>query len=180
MAGVEDLTGADLQAHRLGRLLLGNPEVRREAQRLAKKANPALDIPEIEMDDRLAAVEAAAKVREKELSEQITRERVERRHAEMRSKLVADGYDPDAIDKIVVDFGCNYDKARQIADLQARSAEPTSADVRSGHAVGEHVEMRPETDWRKLTGGELRKKSAQIAGDIISEFRNGKRSSVVR
>jgi hypothetical protein len=172
---LEDLTPDERKALNLGRELLANPEVRMDAFRLAKKANPKLNIAEIDLEDKIAAVNDAALKREGKLEEQLMTERVQRRKSERDAQIIAAGYTVADIEKIIVDEHCSYETAMKIADLQARTGEPTADNIRGGHVVGEAVEMRPEGDWRKLNGAGLRKKSAQVASELISGFRNSRR-----
>jgi hypothetical protein len=178
VAGVEDLTGADLEAHRLGKILLGNPEVSLEAKRLAKRAQPSLRIPEVELHEAIAVQDAKAQEREQKLSDELLRVRVEAKHNAKRAELKDKGYNIDDLDKIIVDFGAkDYDSAIKIYDMQQARAEPTAPDIRSGNAVGAQIDMRPDQDWRKLTPGEARRKSADIAGEMISGFRTQRRAA---
>ena len=171
MAGLEDLTPDERKAFNLGRLLLGNPEVRRESLRLAKKADPKLNLPEIEFEEQLNQVNEAAIKREQKLADDLMSERVARRQADRNRQIVEAGYKVEDIEAIIVREKCTYETAMKIADLEARTADPGPADVQHGHAVGTPVEMRPEGDWRKLNGAGLRKRSAQIAGEMINNFR---------
>lgn len=172
---LEDLTPDERRALNLGRELLANPEVRNDAFRLAKRANPKLNIPEIDLEDRIAASEAAALKREQRLSDDLMAERVQRRKTERDAQIIAAGYTVADIEKIIVDEHCSYETAMKIADLQSRTADPTPDNLRSGHVVGEAVEMRPDGGWHKLNGAGLRKKSAQVASEMISGFRNSRR-----
>jgi hypothetical protein len=178
MAGVEDLTGRDLEAHRLGQLLLSKPEVRREAQRLAKKVNPALHIPELEMEDRIEAARTESKDRADKLETQLIAERVERRRSERAEQCRAQGLDVEEVEKIVVAEKCSYETAMKIAALQRETAAPTNPDTVSGAGAGA-VEMRPDEDWRKAGANglaALRKKSADTAREMINGFRKGGRA----
>lgn len=176
MAGVEDLSPSDAAAHRLGRLLLSNPEVRTAAHRLALKVDPKLDVPEIRLLDQVAAVEERARERETKLEGELLKERVERRQSERRADLRARGYDPDKVEQIIVDFGCkDYDAAVKIYDLQARSAEPTAADVmHGGNPPGTPIDLIPAAKERPTSIADMRKRSAQIARDMIDQFRGRK------
>ena len=173
MAGIEDLSPADLKAFHLGRELMKNPEIHRQGLRLAKQANPALHFTEIELEDKIAQVEDNAKEREKKLADELMAERVERRRAEKNREIIAAGFTPEEIEAIIVAEKCSYATAMKLAAAEKRSAEPTAGDYRGGTPPGTPVEMRPTEEWRKLgtnTGG-LRKHSAQVAADMINQFR---------
>jgi hypothetical protein len=175
MAGVEDLTGADLQAHSLGKLLQQNPEVYREAQRLALKVNPKLRIPEIELEDQIAKSEAKNKERTDKLEEELIAERVARRKTERDAQIAALGLEIAEVEKIIVDEKCSYETAMKLAQLQRQTAEPTAGDHNFVNAPGTPVEMRPEGDVRKLSGASLRRWSADQAHKMIDQLRGQRR-----
>jgi len=171
-ANLEGMTQAERRAFLLGQELVKNPEVFREGQRLAKKANPALQIPEIELEDKLAAQEARALERQQKLQDELMQERVTRRQQERNRQIEAAGFEVSEIEKIIVDEKCSYDTAMKLAAAERRSAEPTGGDHRG--AQGSPIEMRPAEDWRKAGAaglGGLRKRSAEVAAEMINNFR---------
>jgi hypothetical protein len=176
MAGLEDLTPEQLRAFNVGKLLLeSDPEIKRSTLRLAKKANPKLNIPEVDLEDRLDAQDADARKREQKLSDELMAERVARRQSERNRQIEAAGFVVADIEKIIVDEKCGYETALKIAELQARTADPGPADIHHSNPIGMPVEMRPDKDWRKLDGAGLRKRSAQVASEMITGFRNARR-----
>lgn len=178
MAGIEDLSPAELRAFRLGKLLESNPEVRREALRLARKADPKLRIPELELEDRVDAERDARLKSEEKLEHQLMEERVARRKSERDAQIVAAGFTVDEIEKIIVDEKCSYETAMKLAELMKSTAEPSAGEVRTG-APGEPIELRPGEDFRKLgtNVGGLRRLSASIAGQMIDQFRGRRRAA---
>lgn len=169
MAGIEDLSGQELVQARLGKLLLETPEVRRDVLRLAKKANPKLNLPEVELEERLDAERADAIKREEKLEQQLMEERVARRKTERDAQIRAAGFTVEEIEKIIVDEKCTYETALKLAGLSKQTAEPTAGDVRFGaNPPGTPVEMRPDKDWRKLQGSQLRQRSAEVAAEMIN------------
>jgi hypothetical protein len=177
MAGVEDLSGAELQAFQLGKLLLGNPEVRREAQRLAKKANPALQIPEIELEDRVTAERTERLASEKKLEEALMGERVARRKSERDAQIVAAGFTVEEIEKIIVDEKCSYETALKIAAMMRQTAEPTPPDVRHGTAPGEPINLRPGEDWKKLDRSGAKTLGLKLAHEMVDDLRKTRRAA---
>jgi hypothetical protein len=174
MAGLEDLSPKDLEAINLGRRLLSNPEARLDAFRLARKADPTLKVPELELHDSIAASEERARTREKGLEDQLMAERVARRQAERNKQITDAGLEVAAVEAIIVEEKCSYETAIKLALAEARSAEPTAGDVRSGNVQGSPIEIRPDQEFRKAGGfgvGALRKLSSKIAGEMIDGFR---------
>lgn len=174
MAGIEDLTPAQLKAFHLGAELVKNPEVYREGLRLAKRANPALQLPEIELEDKIAAVETRAQEREAKLENDLMTERVARRQGERNKQIIEAGFTVAEIEKIIVDEKCSYETAMKLASAERRSADPGPGEYRSGTHQGDPIEIRPDQDFRKAGAsgiGALRKLSSKIAGDMINGFR---------
>jgi hypothetical protein len=179
MAGVEDLSGKDLEAFQLGRRLLSNPEARLDAFRIARKIDPNLKVPELEIHDRIAASEEAAVKREKKLEDQLMAERVGNRKRDRDAQIVAAGLEVAEVEAIIVEEKCSYETAMKIARMNRQTAEPTAGDVRSGNVMHQPIEIRPDQEFRKAGGfgsGALRKLSSSIAGKMIDEFR-GRRTT---
>jgi len=172
---LEDLTPQQLQAFNLGKLLLENPEVAIEAKRLAKKANPKLQIPEVDIEDRLAAQRTEFQTELDRRDKEAMAERVAARKRERDRQIIEAGYKVEEIEAIIVREKCSYETAIKIADLERQVATPSAADVLSGGIPNIPKEMRPDKDWSKLSAGDVRKRSASIAGEMINEFRTARR-----
>jgi len=175
MAGLEDLTPDQLRAFNLGKLLLENPEVALEAKRLAKKANPKLQIPEVDIEDRLAAQRTEFQTELERRDQSAMAERVAARKRERDRQIQEAGFTVEEIEKIIVDEKCSYETAMKIAELQQQLATPAAGDVIAGGVPNIPKEMRPEKAWRSLSNGDLRKKSAAIAGEMINDLRSAGR-----
>lgn len=174
MAG-EDLSPSERAALQLGKLLNSNPEVRLAAQRLAKKVDPNLRVPEIELQDQIQVERDARLASEQKMNDQLLRERLERRHEQEERRVVAAGFTMSEIDGIITEYGCkDYDTAMKIATMQAQSAAASTPNVINGGTAHLPIDPRPEKDWRGLDTGALRKKSADMASDIINGFRGRK------
>ena len=173
----EELTPAQQQALRLGELLLRkNPDIALKAKRLAKEADPSLSIPEVDIDDKIAAGVTAANARADQLEKELVTERVTRRKGERDAQIRAAGFKVEDIEKIIVDRACTYETALHIAELERRSSEPTPGDLPRGNPMHTPVEMRPEKEWRGLFGNQLRRKSADLAHAMVDQFR-GRRTA---
>jgi hypothetical protein len=174
-SSLENLTPADRNFLEAGKKLFTNPDLRLEAQRLYKKADPNAHFPELAQLDRIDQVEKAAKEREQKLEGDLIRERVERRQESRRNQMREKGYDPERIEKIIVDYNLSaaepekaYDYAMKIADGEARSAEPTAADIQAGPKP---VDMRPAKDLRNMTPQQLKNWGSTQASEMINGFR---------
>ena len=170
MAGIEDLTPAEQQQLRFGKMLLeANPELVMEAKKLAKKVNPNLKIPEVDLEEKLTA----ERVEREKLAEQIEKNRIEDRVRERelaaKKKVEDAGFTLEEIEKIVKDENCSIDTALRLAQLQHESGEPGAAEVRGFPGPRD---IRPDADWRKFGTdiGALRRHSAEIAHQGIDEL----------
>jgi len=176
MAGIEDLSPADAQAHALGKLLLSNPEVANQAKRLAKKANPALQLPEIDLEDALVRERNDSIAREKKIEDQLMAERVERRRAERNTDIVKAGFTVEEIEKIIVDEKCSYDTAMKLAAALRQTAEPSAPDIRSSTMIGEPLNLRPADDWKKLDKAGAQRLGLKLAHEMVDDFRKQRRA----
>lgn len=178
-SSLENLSPQDRNFLEAGKKLFTHPELRREAQRLFKKAEPTAHFPELAIDERIESIEKAAREREAKLEADLIRERVERRQAERRAQMKEKGYDPERIEKIIVDYNLSaaepeksYDFAMKIADAESRSAEPTAPDIQGPKPV----DLRPEKDIRNMSPSQLKNWGATQAFEMINGFRKGKRA----
>jgi hypothetical protein len=171
MAGADDLPLEQQKALRLGRLLLEtNPEIAMDAKRLAKKADPNLRLPEVELEDKMRA-EAAARAEWEEKQEQRQmEERVTARRKERDREAKAAGFTPEEIEKIVVDEKCSFETAMKLAELQRQSAEPGAGDVYYGGRVPQPRDMRGDPEWRKLSPAQQRLRGNEMAHQMIDDF----------
>lgn len=179
-SSLENLSPQDRNFLEAGKKLFTHPELRREAQRLYKKAQPDAHFPELAIDERIEGVEKSAREREAKLEEQLLRERIERRQAERRAQMKDKGYDPERIEKIIVDYNLSaaepekaYDFAMRIADAEGKQAEPSAAEYNAGPKP---VDLRPEKDIRNLSSSQLRSWGATKASEMINDFRKGRRA----
>lgn len=174
----ENLTPAEAQALRLGSLLLQkNPDIALKAKRLAKEADPTLNIPEVDIDDRMHAVVKPALDRADKLEQELVAERVARRQTERNAQIRERGLKVEDVEKIIVDEKCTYETAMKIAELQARTSEPTPGDLPfRGNPPHTPIDMRPDKDVRKLQGNSLRKWSSDLAHNMVDQLR-GRRTA---
>jgi hypothetical protein len=172
MSGIEDLSPADQAAHRLGTLLKKNPDIFRKAQRLAKEADPSLRIPEIELEDQIAAGKVESDKRFEAIEAENIKLRVAQRKTERDAQCRNAGFEPEKIEKIIDERKCSYETAIHIATLEQQTAAPTAGDVRSGsNPPGTPIDMRPQEEFKKvgMNRGALQRLSADIAHGMIDE-----------
>lgn len=179
MATAEELTPEQRAAVQVNAILRKDPEVWRQAQRLLKKADPTLRIPEVELEQEITKV--TAKQDEKIdglVARNLELEAVNRRRDEA-DKSRAEGLDPAAVEKIVQEEKCSFATARKFLKAQLESAVPTAGEVNNGNAPGAHIDMRPEEDWRKIgqNRGALARHAAGIAHGMIDAFRGRGRAA---
>lgn len=172
---LEDLSPAELQQLRLGKLLLeSNPEIAMDAKKLARRADPRLRLPEVDLEEKL---EAERKARA-ELEDRIERQRIEDRVTEREraaKKLIEDsGYTPEEIEKIVKDEELHGEAgiktALKLAQLQREAAAPGAIEVGGGANHPGPRDMRGDPDWRKLSAGGMRRKASELGHQMIDEF----------
>lgn len=180
MAGIEDLTPAEQQQLRFGKMLLeANPELVMEAKKLAKKVNPNLRLPEVDLEEKLAAERAEREKLEAKIEQRRMEDRVAAREQAALKKIEDAGFTPDDIEKIVKEEKCSLDTALRLATLQRESAEPGAADVFSGGraSVPGPRELRPDPEWRKLSPADQRKKGAEIAHGMMDDYLRRQRAA---
>jgi hypothetical protein len=179
MAGIEDLSPDDRRALAAGqKLLKANPDIVHRAKKLLKEADPTLRFPELEIEERVESHVKANDKKVEELEQELIKERVTRRQSERNAEIASKGFKVADIEKIIVDRKCSYETAMHIAQLEQQTAEPTAGDVRhGGNAPHSPIELRPAADWRKLQGNDLRRKSAEVAGQMIDEFTRARRAA---
>lgn len=169
--GLEDLTPEQRRQLQLGEILLSNPEVAKSSLRLAKKAKPELRLPEIDLEDAIAA---EAQKREEWQEKQEQREieqRVEHRRREHAQAAKDAGFTQEEIEKIVVDEKCSFETALRLANLQRETAVPGAADTAYGGRSPSYArDIRPDADLRKKSPSELRRWGLNTAHEMLDDY----------
>lgn len=169
----EDLTPAQVQQLRLGQLLLEtNPEIALDAKKLARKANPNLRLPEVDLEEKLEKERTARQELEEKLERQRIEDRVTERERQAKRKIEDAGFTLEEIEKIVKDESLHGEQgietAMKLARLQREAANPGGFDV--GGNRTRPMDMRGDPEWRKLSPGDMRRKAADISHSMIDEF----------
>jgi hypothetical protein len=172
--GIEGLNPSQREALKVGAALLGNKEIRRDVQRLYKRANPNVVIPELEAEEALAKAREEDAARFDKQEKEIMTLRVNQRVADRKEQCAKEGVDYDDVCKVVVDEKCAFETGIKILKLQQQTAEPSAGDVRNG--AGAPTDILPGAEFRKAGGNvsALRRVSAQVASDMINGFRGRK------
>lgn len=114
--------------------LLTDPDanVRRTAQSLAKKKRPDLRFAELEATEAEERATAAARKETEELRKELEQERAARLKADEIAKIMARGFDPEAVYKAMSDAGIvNLDTALAMFEAKQQLGESTAGSVRS-------------------------------------------------
>lgn len=114
MASLEDLNEADAaKAYALYQFVQSNPDVARDLRKKAREKNPSMPVPDSDvLEDRFNAeierLNAELKKRDEEANEALKSQRRAEAHAKIREQ----GFDPEEVEKAMVDNKIgNYDVA---------------------------------------------------------------------
>ena len=118
------------QALKLFAFVKQNPEIEKQIRREAKRKNPTMSAPDIDLEDALAK-------QKEEFEEKLKAERQERldflqseRRKEAHAKVRAAGLDPDEVEKAMVDESIgNYDTAIRYVSAQKKLAPATPESI---------------------------------------------------
>jgi hypothetical protein len=151
MASLEDMSPEHQeQAVKLFSFVNSNPDVAKMVRKEAKKRNPNMQTPDLDLEDRLEAQKAEfdarlAKQDEERLAEIQTRQR-EEAHKRIRDA----GFEPDAIEKIMVDERIgSYDTAIKYARAQ-RQLAPATPELRTPMTMPDTKELWADKNaWSK-------------------------------
>jgi hypothetical protein len=127
MPSLEDLTPEQQeQALRLFSFVKQNPDIEKSIRREAKRKNPNMSAPDIELEDALTKQrEEFEKKLDEERNERLSLLQQERRK-EAHDRIKAAGLDPEEVEKAMVDESIgNYDTAIKYVRAQKQLAPPT-------------------------------------------------------
>lgn len=171
MAGIEDLTPEQLRHLRYGELVLEakDPKIVNAAKRLARQVQPDLRLPELDLEDQIEQERKKREEWEAKQEERAREDRVARRRAEEAQRSREAGFTPEEIEKIVVDEHCSFATALKLAAAQRDAGVPGAADVFAGGRSNITPDLRPDSDWRKLSPADQRRKGLSIAHEMMDE-----------
>lgn len=170
MAGIEELTPEQQKHLKFGEMVLTakDKEIVKAGKRLAQKVNPELRLPELDLEDQIEKEKKAREDWEEKWEEKRREEHYNRRREEEAQRSREAGFDPEEIEKIVVEEKCTFPTALKLAGLQRESALPGPAAF--GSALPLHRTREGEVDWRKLSPADRRAKGLEIAHQGIDEL----------
>jgi hypothetical protein len=131
MASLEDLTPEQQeQAMRLFSFVKANPDIEKSIRREAKRKNPNMSAPDIELEEALAKQrEEFQKKLDDERSERLSLLQQERRN-EAHARIRAAGLNPEEVEKAMVDESIgNYDTAIKYVHAQKQLAPSTPESI---------------------------------------------------
>jgi hypothetical protein len=162
---LEDLTPEQQdQAARLFKFVKANPKVEKDIRRAAKAQNPNMSAPDLEIEDAIAAQKAESDAKIKELQDANLETLRNQRRAEAHAKCRAAGFEPDAVEKIMVDESIgNYDTAINYMRGQKVMAPATFESI-SPHSLPNNKDL-----WADKNGFARR-----AAHDAMNDIRQGK------
>lgn len=172
MAGIEDLAPELLEKYaRFGRMVLEakDPEIVNAGKRLARKVQPDLRLPELDLEDKIEAERKKREEWEEKQEQRDREERVARRRDQEAQRSREAGFTPEEIEKIVVDEHCSFATALKLAAAQRDAGVPGAADVFAGGRSHIAPDLRPDSEWRKLSAADQRRKGLSIAHEMMDE-----------
>jgi hypothetical protein len=162
---LENLTPDELAFLNIGKLLMQNQEVSREAKRLLKKAKPDVSLPDIELEDRLAAREAEITRKQTEFEERLNKDALERKIEAQRQSIRDQGIDVTALEAFMKEHEIySYEKAAKIFSQVNRPADPTPSSLMT------EVKGMQGDDAKKLWGNPT-EWARQTAKQALDELR---------
>jgi len=131
MASLEDLTPEQQdQAMRLFSFVKANPDIEKNIRREAKKKNPNMAAPDIELEDALAKQREEFQAELKKRDEASLSQLHVTRRAEAHARIKSAGLDPEEVEKTMVDASIsNYDTAINYVRAQKQLAPATPESI---------------------------------------------------
>lgn len=174
---LEDLSPAEQQQLRLGKLLLeSNPEIALDAKRLAKKADPRLRLPEVDLQDQIEGLKKNNQEMEQKLERQRIEDRVAARERAAKQQIEEAGFTPEEIEKIVKDEDLHGENAVRTAIKLANASRQSAEPGPMGVNYAGPLEIRGDPNLRKMSPGDLRRWSDKTGHDMINDFHKRIRS----
>lgn len=119
----------DRELARLMRQLSDNPSTRKDVLRLAKKVNPDLNIPELDIEDQTIQAVSYANKRVEELEAKLREKQAMEDLNQRRQKIMKKGISEDEIpeiEKVMLDKGItNHEAAAEYWQWMKQTATPT-------------------------------------------------------
>jgi len=153
--------------------LTDNPKTRAHTLALMKHADPSLNIPEIDIPNRMAGVAKAATDRIQKLEDDIMRRDLQERIRERRSSIVKSGMVSESevpeVEKLMLEKGIsNHETAAEFYASQKKAAAPTPG------TFGQPLMPKPDL---KAMGGNISQWARSEAQRAITDFTKARRAA---
>jgi hypothetical protein len=142
MASLEDLTMEQQeQAARLFSFVKANPDIEKSIRREAKRKNPTMSAPDIELEDALARQREEFEARLKERDDQTVSARLVNQRAEAHAKIRDAGLSPEEVENTMVDESIgSYETAIKYVRAQKQLAPATPESI-SPHSLPDNKDL---------------------------------------
>jgi hypothetical protein len=173
----DNLTEQQRRALGLGELLLQakDPKAQMEWKRLVKRINPNVQLPELELEDKIEAVGKRQQEWEEKQEARHTEDRTKRRHDAEAKAAEAAGFKVEDIRKLAVDEGIGtFEAALKFATMARETAEPSADNY--GGPMGRGPANIVPPDWRKMTPAERVRNGQRIFHEGITDLMRRQRA----
>jgi hypothetical protein len=176
MAGIEDLDPVQRRRHNIGEMVENaSPELFSEFQKLAKKMNKNLRIPEVDLTEKIEAERAEREKLAEQLEAQKIENKVYRLRAEQDARWKEQGFTRGELEKIAKEQGVeDLDVAFKFGLLQRETAVPTAAEAYAGRRPSNSTQVLNE-ELRKMSSSQRKQWSLNEGHKMLDDFfRTGK------
>lgn len=147
--------------------LLNNPELARDTKKLLKKANPSLQFPDIDVEDKFEKFREEQGERDKKREEDDRVRRANENYEKLRGKVLEKGFTVEEVEKVMKDKGiANYDTAMEYIEAQRQLAPPTPDSI---------MTMEMPANMNDMNAMGLKKFRLNTMNTVLNEIRAGKR-----
>lgn len=147
--------------------LLNNPELARDTKKLLKKANPSLQFPDIDVEDKFEKFREEQGERDKKREEDDRVRRANENYEKLRGKVLEKGFTVEEVEKVMKDKGiANYDTAMEYIEAQRQLAPPTPDSI---------MTMEMPANMNEMNAMGLKKFRLNTMNTVLNEIRAGKR-----
>jgi len=176
MASFEDMNDdAKLALARFAHTLIHrNPDIAREARKLAKKANPELRFPELETEERVNTELAARDKKIAELEAKQMEAAATQRREQKRAACIARGLDPDKVEALIIERSkqdrlIDFETAMELMEAQSQLAAASPANDQTPRRGAQPELMQDKDLWNDPSGAAMKRTHAAI--DELNAFK---------
>lgn len=175
--GLEGLSQEEIVSlARMNAKLLRNKDTRKATMRLLKQVDPDFEAPEVEVDERLAAIEAATAERVKKLEDELQTRDAQAQWNTLKMQPVKAGIITEAdlpdLEKYMQENGFNstqYLQAAKHRKMEQALAPPTPAQLNPFKIAGDNKDLmkNPKQWFRKQTADGVNDMAARQAAGLF-------------